>query len=150
MGGGVSQYDSLLARVRAESFGEDCVPWEGFVTPDGYGTVCLYVPGGPPKGIRLKVHRVVYEVLVGPIAEGLTIHHRCETKLCLNPLHLELVPRADHPRLHRKPLCPRGHRKDYLYAKTGQWMCSTCMRESTRRRRQRMKEERDGCSRTSP
>ena len=36
-------------------------------------------------------HRVVYELLVGLIPDGLVIDHRCEVKLCCNPDHLEAV-----------------------------------------------------------
>jgi hypothetical protein len=36
-------------------------------------------------------HRVVYEVLVGPIPEGLVLDHGCRTRPCCNPDHLEPV-----------------------------------------------------------
>lgn len=38
-------------------------------------------------------HRVMYEVLVGPIPEGLDIDHLCRVRACCNPHHLEPVTR---------------------------------------------------------
>src|SRR5690242_13805090 len=36
-------------------------------------------------------HRVVYELLVGPIPDGLTLDHLCRVRSCVNPKHLEPV-----------------------------------------------------------
>jgi hypothetical protein len=34
-------------------------------------------------------HRLAYELLVGPIPDGLTLDHLCRTRNCINPWHLE-------------------------------------------------------------
>lgn len=36
-----------------------------------------------------QAHRVCYEVLVGPIPEGLVLIQLCRTRCCVNPAHLE-------------------------------------------------------------
>lgn len=92
-----------------------CAPWESHpdlarivakmtVVPNGYLTPCWesgYAKNRDgytlikPHRTRVPklVHRVVYELLVGPIAEGLTIDHLCRVRHCFNPEHLEPVTR---------------------------------------------------------
>lgn len=38
-------------------------------------------------------HRFSWELLVGPIPDGLDIDHLCRTRRCVNPAHLEPVTR---------------------------------------------------------
>ena len=45
-------------------------------------------------GKNIKAHRFSYELLVGPIPDGLTLDHlagKCSSTLCVNPKHLEPV-----------------------------------------------------------
>lgn len=42
------------------------------------------------------VHRFVYETLVGPIPDGMVLHHECETPACCNPAHLTPMTNGDH------------------------------------------------------
>jgi hypothetical protein len=73
----------------------DCLIWNGCVA-HGYGLI-----GDSSGGHRsVRVHRVVYEHLVGPIPSGHELHHLCENKRCVFPDHLvPLVPR-EHRRIH--------------------------------------------------
>ena len=43
------------------------------------------------RGRERQVHIVVYELLVGPIPDGLVLDHTCRVRLCANPAHLEPV-----------------------------------------------------------
>ena len=61
-----------------------CWNWTADRTERGYGQVKW-------KGRTRRVHRVTYELLVGPLATGLTIDHLCRNRACANPAHLELV-----------------------------------------------------------
>jgi|LGVE01.1.fsa_nt_gb hypothetical protein len=46
------------------------------------------------KGVR--AHRFAYELLVGPIPDGLVVRHRCRSKNCVNPKHLEVGTQKDN------------------------------------------------------
>lgn len=47
-----------------------------------------------------SAHRFFYETLVGPIDEGLELHHRCEVKSCVNPNHLVPLTHDEHIGVH--------------------------------------------------
>lgn len=97
-----------------------CWIWDGHLNPDGYGRVSK-----GRKWHRL-VHRVVYELLKGPIPDGYVCHHTCQRLDCCRPEHLQLVTRSEHQRLHRlKSHCKRGHARtpDNVYANQA---CKQC------------------------
>jgi hypothetical protein len=88
-----------------------CWLWQRYRDARGYGRVSV-----PGVGMR-RVHRVVYEHLVGPIPDGLTLDHLCRVTTCCRPDHLEPVTQrinslrgatvnAEHA---QRTHCPRGH-----------------------------------------
>ena len=67
------------------------------------------------NGKSRRVHRVVYELLVGPIPDGLDLDHLCRMGVCSNPQHLEAVTTKinvargiGNPNQY-KTHCKRGH-----------------------------------------
>lgn len=72
---------------------DGCWEWTASKNPAGYGQISTG-RGQPPA----KAHRVLYELLVGPIPEGLTIDHLCRNRGCVNPSHLEPVTRGENVR----------------------------------------------------
>lgn len=92
-------------------------------------------------GRMQMAHRVSYEVLVGPIPEGLDVDHLCRHTLCINPDHIEPVTHQENIRrgYALKPLvtsCKHGHEytPENTYSKlrpggTTTRECRTCRRE---------------------
>lgn len=75
---------SLLERILGQVWYDGaCWVWQGR-TVQGYGLVYW-------SGKTRSVHRSVYEIMVGPIPQGLQIDHLCRNKACVNPHHLEPV-----------------------------------------------------------
>lgn len=89
------RWPATLARImRRITFG-DCWEWSGSVIKStGYGQVWA-------DGTNHLAHRVVYELLIGPIPEGLQLDHLCRNRRCVNPEHLEPVTGKENIR--------RGH-----------------------------------------
>ncbi len=62
--------------------------------------------GGPYGGFRANgrkdsgtyAHQFSYEYFIGPIPDGCVPHHKCLTRLCVNPFHLEVTTVADNAR----------------------------------------------------
>jgi hypothetical protein len=59
---------------------EECWPWQGTKTPEGYGQFLL-------DGKMRYAHRVSFLLFTGAWAENYTLHD-CDNPPCCNPLHL--------------------------------------------------------------
>ncbi len=130
-----SMQDRIAKRIEIDESG--CWLWTGCLTDGGYGRIRV-------DGVELKVHRLSYELFIGPIPEGLDIDHLCRVRRCANPEHLEPVTRSVN--LQRgvwpnsaKTHCPQGH--PYTEANTYVWRrrraCRTCSAEHLRNHRAR-------------
>ena len=70
---------------------------------------CWFYTNGIDKYPRIAVgggkvtqaHRFSYRTFVGPIPPDHEVHHRCQNKLCVNPVHLVAVTEDQHRELHR-------------------------------------------------
>jgi predicted DNA-binding transcriptional regulator AlpA len=68
-----------------------CWEWTAFKDRKGYGRFRV-------DDRTMQAHRVAYELLVGPIPEGLHLDHLCRNTSCVNPDHLEPVDLAENVR----------------------------------------------------
>ncbi len=91
-----------------------CWVWAAALYRSGYGAF-----RADDKARR--AHIVAYELVAGPVPDGLELDHLCRNKACVNPAHLEPVTRAVNltrgigpslTRARRKPHCKRGHEYD--------------------------------------
>lgn len=74
-----------MAKVAVSDDG--CWIFRGALDTEGYGVVGMVT--APGKYGKEHAHRVVYAHLVGPIAEGLVLHHVCEVRSCVNPKEID-------------------------------------------------------------
>lgn len=112
--------------------------WLGGKDKDGYGKMKI-------NGRTVRPHRFAYELLVGPIPDGLELDHLCRVHACVWPEHLEPVtsqenvlrsPVAPAAVNAQKTHCPQGHPYDlfntYLIPNGGGRACRTCRRLTDR------------------
>lgn len=119
--------ERFLAKVEKT---ETCWLWRGYIAPNGYGQIGM----SNPRRVEYA-HRAAYELLVGPIPEGMQLDHLCRTRACVRPDHLEPVTQRENllrgegvTAAHaRKTHCPKGHEYDAVH--DGRRACRTCARE---------------------
>lgn len=114
----------------------DCWEWTG-ANDDGYGVIGK---GGRGTG-TMPAHCAVWELLVGPIPEGMQYDHLCRNHGCVNPDHGEIVPPAVNKARGYSPAvlyskretCEFGHALDGRLGGRGgkatHRYCKTCARE---------------------
>lgn len=130
----------IPARIDAKIERTDsCWNWTGALTGGkGYGSV-------RHNGHTLPAHRVVYEILVGPVPFGLTLDHLCRNRRCVRPSHLEPVSNRENilrgegvaAQASRRTHAPCGHPYN-AKAKRGDRFCFECERDKhTIRQRER-------------
>jgi hypothetical protein len=123
-----------------------CWEWTAAKSKAGYGVIGLF-----HQKVGLA-HRVAWELLVGPIPEGLELDHLCRNRSCVNPDHLEPVSHLTNARRGVRRFmpyelaaikaarteCPRGHEfstENTYTTKKGARVCRTCARNYQRKRR---------------
>ena len=113
---------------------ESCWLWPKYLKPNGYGFLRV-------AGKNKYVHRISYEMFVGPIPEDMTIDHLCKVRHCVNPAHMEVVTRGENAlrgdspmaKNARKTHCKHGHEftpENTILVKLGR-QCRSCSREKS-------------------
>lgn len=70
---------------------EECWPYLGSTFSGRYGRFFL-------NGKAVCAHRIVYEIKNGDIPPGLFVMHKCNNKICCNPLHLTVGTNSENQR----------------------------------------------------
>ena len=92
-------------------------------------------------------HIASFLLYKGKIPKGCEIHHKCGTRNCVNPEHLDAVDASEHRSMHRmvicgssKTHCPKGHEFSPLNTYIdchGYRQCRECHRLHERRWKRR-------------
>ena len=130
---------------------DECWPWPGRIGQNGYG-----IATRPVSRTGTSAHRLVWEVLYGPVRGTQQVDHLCHDpalcrggndcphRRCVNPTHLALAtPQENTHRSNavsavnaRKTHCHKGHEfsPDNTYIDPhGRRACRTCQRAHWRR-----------------
>jgi hypothetical protein len=94
-------------------------------------------------------HRVAWTGAYGPIPEGMTVHHQCHNRRCVNIRHLELLSNLDNARRNapgrdwpRDGTCINGHDAEHWKPwGTQRYRCRLCANTWKRERRRRVSAE---------
>lgn len=131
-----SAEDRFWAKVSVTGF---CWLWTRAKNAYGYGVFQLVPTYKGKGGKQVKAHRHAYELLVGPIPDGMQLDHLCRVRSCVNPDHLQPVDNRTNAlrgqgftaKNAKKTHCPQGHPYDekntYHAPKTGWRQCRTCI-----------------------
>lgn len=127
----MNELSRLLAKVNKT---DSCWIWMASQNGHGYGQFRY-------RGMTRSAHRAAYELLVGPIPDGLDLDHICRVRNCVNPDHLEPVTHAENVRRGNsgskwaaKTHCPHGHAytpENTVHYPSGSRACRTCQRGRT-------------------
>lgn len=121
--------------------GDECWEWVAGKNNHGYGMF------GVGNQVSKGAHVVLYELLVGPVPEGMELDHSCENRGCVRPSHLRPKTHWENTARSRtnpfainaaKTHCPKGH--EYTESNTyrnplkGWRQCLACRHERDRKR----------------
>lgn len=122
------------SKVKKESgvFGIDgkypteCWLWTACVSKKGYGRFRY-------NKKTFNAHQFIYDAIYQNERSYYDTHHRCYTKNCVNPTHLEKLTHAKHASIENKNIthCRNGHLwipENICIMKSGKQECRTCRR----------------------
>jgi hypothetical protein len=110
-----------------------CWEWTASKTGDGYGKLGV-------NGKTRDAHAVAYELIEGPVPDGLELDHTCRVRRCINPAHLEPVTHRENmlraPYFGSDTHCKAGHEwtEENTYTYRAQRCCRACNAASHKQR----------------
>ena len=114
-----------------------CWEWQGARNDRGYGQIWI-------DGRLVYVHRLMYELHIGPIPDGHEIDHLCSNPPCARPGHLDAVTHSenaqrmwDRGEREHKTHCKQGHEftpENTYTQSSGARGCRTCRTIDSRNR----------------
>ena len=127
---------------KVERLDDGCWLWTASTYGHGYGQF-------GQDGRKFAAHRIAYELLVGPIPQGLVLDHLCRVRHCVNPAHLRPCTNRENvlaegslsvaKRRAEQKTCAAGHPFDEIntYLRGTHRYCRPCRAEREREYRAR-------------
>jgi hypothetical protein len=117
-----------------------CWLWQGNIGWNGYGLFTLDKRDGS-KRKPWRAHRLAWFLKYGSVpGAGMDLHHKCNTRNCVKPAHLEpLSHRENIRKAVCKRVCKRGHEQveenRYYYKNGTRSRCRLCLNVRRKERR---------------
>lgn len=104
-----------------------CWVWTASKNKKGYGQICV------GYGSRLMLaHRFAWELVIGPIPEGMQLDHKCHNPSCVNPDHLRLATNTENSRNCARPVNNKSGFKGVSWdTRSGKWRACICVNNRT-------------------
>lgn len=129
--------DPLIRIIKNTTRAGDCLVWNLVKNGAGYGLIRY-------NQRNWRVHRLVWELLHGPIPPGMEACHKCDNPACCEPAHIFIGSHHDNMRdmarkrrwanqYAGKTHCKRGHEftEENTYRWSGHRTCRQCSRLKT-------------------
>ncbi len=103
--------ERLMEHVVKQPGADGCWEWQGYQIKSRYiqgrpgkeGHGYGMIGSGAKRGEKILTHRAMWEMLHGPIPDGMQVLHRCDNRCCVRPKHLFLgTPRDNTQDMLRK------------------------------------------------
>lgn len=111
----------------------ECIEAKTTTVVNGYHKVRI-------KRKQFRAHRWAWELINGPIPEGLVIDHICRNRACVAIDHLRMVTQQENimaglHNIDNRSHCNQGHvfEGNIMVRKNGKRECAECNRERARR-----------------
>lgn len=118
-----------------------CWEWLGGTNGANYGKFEY-------NGKNAYVHRITYQIIIGPIPKEMQLDHLCRNRICCNPHHLEPVTQKVNIQrglngIAMKTHCPQGHEYagDNLIFRRGWRECRICKNQQNKKRAEMKRKE---------
>lgn len=113
----------------------NCWGWNARDNGNGYGVISTGYRGS----VKVYAYRLAYMLFFGKIPDMMECDHLCNSRRCVNPLHIEIVTHQENMRRsqERRTTCKAGHpfNDTNTYWWCGERHCRACrMQHSTTRR----------------
>lgn len=107
----------------------DCVESKKGITTNGYSRI-------KRNGKMIQAHRWAWELVNGPIPDGLVIDHMCGNKKCVLIPHLRMITQQENimagkHSIDNRSHCNQGHpftKENIMIRKNGRRECAECNR----------------------
>lgn len=140
-----AQVERFWAKVEPEP-NSGCYLWVGAIQRRRHGAYGVFQAYG--QRTTNSAHVFAYRMAKGALPIGTEIDHLCRNTQCVNPDHLEAVPRRVNllrgqtlvAMNAEKTHCPKGHSYEgenvkYIFGRTGTMrVCRECLRQKARLR----------------